>query len=281
MPFNATQEFPPDPPDGPGPDVQIFLHGLLMLSPDQNGACQVGVHRLSIQHKLSVEVRVKGTVPPDPPLLRIAGTLDSAGLKIGVDSAAPPGITKFVSDNGEFNRDDVNNDPRDFRWSIDLQTLDPLQPPMLLEKSGISPVITIKDGLLYTARQTNPLNVDVKLTKGGNLDKTLKSVARIIGANIYLKEEENLILTWFAEGKNQTLVIPRKKAADRPALIYIDNSPSLMPSGKPDHSEFAEYFKVIPNATPATKQFDVDFTLLGTNPQGTDRAPCMPAVIGG
>ena len=61
-----------------------------MLSPDQNGRqCQVGVHRLTVQHKLSVEVRVKGTVPPDPPLLRLAGTLDSAGLKIGIEPGLP------------------------------------------------------------------------------------------------------------------------------------------------------------------------------------------------
>lgn len=278
MPFNATQVFPSE---DPGPDVQIFLHGLLMLFPDQNGACQVGVHRLSVQHKLSVEVRAKGTVPPDPPLLRLAGTLDSAGLKISVDSEAPPGVSKFVTGNGEFDRDDQNNDPRDFRWSLDLQTLDPLQPPMLLEESGISPVITIKDGLLYTARQTNPLNVQVALTNVGNPDTPLMSVARIIGANIYLKEGENLILSWYGEGKDQFLAIPRKKALDRPALIYIDNSPSLMPSGRPDHSELAEYFKVISNATPATRRFDVDFQLVGTNPHGTDRAPCMPAVVGG
>ncbi len=278
MPFTATQVFPPE---DPGPDVQIFLHGLLMLFPDENGACKVGVHRLSVQHKLSVEVRVKGTIPPDPPLLRLAGTLDSAGLKIGVDSNAPPGVSKFVTGNGEFDRSDESNDIRDFRWSIDLQKLDPFQPPMELEKTGISPLITIKDGLLYTARRTNPLDVDVSLTNVASASTPLKSVARIIGANIYLKEGENLVLKWYGDGKDQTLAIPRKKAADRPALIYIDNSPSLMPSGRPDHSEFAEYFKVITNATPTTRQFDVDFQLLGNNPLGTDRAPCMPVVVGG
>jgi hypothetical protein len=277
MPFNTTQVFPPE---DPGPDVQIFLHGLLMLRPDQNGACQVGVHRLSVQHKLSVEVRVKGTIPPDPPLLRLAGTLDSAGLKIGIDSENPPGVSKFVIDDGEFDRDDQTNDPKDFRWSLDLQKLDPLQPPMLLEESGISPVITIEDGLLHTARQTNPLNVQVALTHVGNPDTPLKSVARIIGVNIYLQEGENLVLSWFGDGRDQTLTIPRKKAVDRPALIYIDNSPSLMPS-RTDHSELAEYFKVISNATPTTRRFNVDFQVLGTNPQGTDRAPCMPVVVGG
>ncbi|MDX6288731.1 MAG: hypothetical protein QOH42_530 [Blastocatellia bacterium] len=285
MPFNTTQAFPPD---DPGPDVQIFLHGLLMLSPNADSTvCEVGVHRLSIQHRLSVEVRVKGTVPPDPPLLRLAGTLDSAGLVIGVTTGdvvgdASHGVSKFVTSEGELDRDDPNNDPLDFRWSLDLQKLDPAQPPMMLMKSGISPSVKIMDGLFFTARRTNPADVEVKLTNVGNPDTPLTSVARIIGANIYLQAGENLVLTWFGDGDTKTLVIPKKKAVDRPALIYIDNSPSLMPS-QPDHSEFAEYFKVITNATAATRKFDVDFQLIGNGgiPHGTDRAPCMPAVVGG
>jgi hypothetical protein len=286
MPFNTTQVFPSE---EPGPDVQIFLHGLLLLRPDENSkVCEVGVHRLSLQHKLSVEVRVKGTVPPDPPLLRLAGTLDSAGLIIGVTTGdvvgdASLGVSKFVTDNGELDHDDPNNDERDFRWALDLQKLDPQQPPMLLMTRGISPTIKIMDGLFYTARRTNPSDVEVILTNVGNADRPLKSVARIIGANVYLKDGEQLILKWFGEGETKTLTIPKKKAIDRPALIYIDNSPALMPS-QPDHSEFAEYFKVITNTTAATRRFNVDFRLKGGNggvSHGTDRAPCMSAVVGG
>ena len=90
------------------------------------------------------------------------------------------------------------------------------------------------------------------------------------------------MLRWFGDGKEQVLVLPKKKATDRPALIYIDNSPALMPSGRPDHSEFVEYFKVITNATATTKQFDVVFDEpVGTTAHGTDRAPCMSVVVGG
>lgn len=288
MPFNTTPAFPPE---DPGPDVQIFLHGLLMLRPDQKGTvCEVGVHRLSLQHKLSVEVRVKGTVPPDPPLLRLAGTLDSDGLIIGVSTGnvvgdASHGVSKFISSAGELDRNDPSSNPSDFRWSLDLQKLDPKQPPMLVMDSGISPSIKIMDGLFFTARRTNPADVEVKLTNVGNPDIPLNSVARIIGANIYLQKGEQLMLKWFGEGETKTLILPKKKAIDRPALIYIDNSPALMPS-QPDHSEFAEYFKVITNATTATRQFDVAFQLIGNGvlggiPHGTDRAPCMPAVVGG
>lgn len=285
MPFNTTQVFPSD---DPGPDVQIFLHGLLMLRPGQNSqVCEVGVHRLSIQHRLSVEVRVRGTVPPDPPLLRLAGPLDSDGLTIGITTGdtvgdASRGVSKFVTDNGELDHNNQNNDERDFRWSLDLQKLDPQQPPMLLRTSGISPKIRIMDGLFYTARRTNPNDIEVRLTNVGNPDTPLASVARIVGANIYLNDGEHLVLQWFGDGQTETLALPKKKALDRPALIYIDNSPALMPD-QPDHSEFAEYFKVITNATEATRNFDVQFRLRGPDgvPHGTDRAPCMVAVVGG
>jgi hypothetical protein len=195
---------------------------------------------------------------------------------------ASHGVSKFVTNEGELDHDDPNSDPRDFRWSLDLQKLDPQQPPMRLMRSGISPTIRILDGLFFTARQTNPADLAVKLTNVGNPDKPLKTVARIIGANVYLQDGEQLILQWFAEGETKTLILPKKKAIDGPALIYIDNSPALMPS-QPDHSEFAEYFKVITNATDATKKFNIDFQLIGNGgvPHGTDRAPCMPAVVGG
>jgi hypothetical protein len=276
MPFKTMQTFPER-----APDVQMFFHGLLMLVPDSSGSqCQVGVHRLSVQHKLSVEVRVRGAEPPDPPLLRLGGTLDSQGLSIAVDPPTGNGVSKFVLAEGDLDRFDESNDEKDFRWSVDLQKLDPLQPPILIDQSGISPSIIIKDGLFYTARRTDPAIVNVKLTDPPNPETQLNRVARIIGANIYLDDGERVILKWFGDGSIQTLALPKAKEGNT-SLIYFDNSPSLMPSDKPDHSEFVEYFKVVTNATNATERFDLDFDLVGLAAHGTDRAPCMSVVVGG
>lgn len=276
MPFKTETTFPER-----APDVQMYFHGLLMLCPDSGGSqCQVGVHRLSVEHKLSVEVRVKRTEPPDPPLLRLGGTLDSQGLSIAIDPPTGRGVSKFVSAAGEFDRFDESNDEKDFRWSVDLQKLDPLQPPMSIEQSGISPSIVIRDGLFYTARRTNPESVNVRLVNPGNPVTPLNRVARLIGANIYLEDGERVVLRWFGDGKSQKLILP-KADSDHTAQIYFDNSPSLMPSDKPDHSEFVEYFRVVTNATNATKRFDLDFDFVGLAPHGTDRAPCMPAVVDG
>lgn len=275
MPFKVETTFPDR-----RPDVQIFFHGLLMLCPDDSGGqCRVGVHRLSVDHKLSVEVRVKGNEPPDPPLLRLGEILDREGLSITIPDSTR-GVRKFVTTTGELNRLDETNDEKDFRWSLDLQKLDSAQPKIELKESGISPSIVINDGLFYTARRTDPAKINVRLLDPPNPAKPLNRVARIIGANIYLEDGEQVVLEWFGDGEEQKLILP-KAQGDRTAVIYIDNSPALMPSGKPKHSEFVEYFKVVGNATAITRRFDLDFDLVGVAGAGTDRAPCMSVIVGG
>jgi hypothetical protein len=275
MPFKPMTAFPSG-----APDVQLFFHGLLLLCPDPTGSqCRIGVHRLSVEHRLSVDVRAKGTQLPDPPLLRLSGTLDSMGLTIAVAPETNSGVSMFVPTADPFVRSDPANDLQDFRWAIDLEQLDPAQPPMILKQSGISPGIVVKDGIFYTARITDPAKVETKLVGSGPNPIDLIRVARIIGANIYLQEGEKVVLTWFADGADQKLELP-KIDEDLNVVIYIDNSPSLMTTNKPTHSEFVEYFKVVTNATDATRSFDIDFTPHGTHPINSDAAPCMPGVVG-
>lgn len=271
MPFTAETTFPERPPD-----VQVFFHGLLMLIPESDGSeCRVGVHRLSVDHKLSVDVRIKDAEPPDPPLLRLRGPLDSTGLTIKVFPETEDGVRKFVKDENEFDRAAPSNHEKDFRWCVDLQTLEPGLPPLELDNTGISPLITVADGLFYTARLTDPSILRVQLNRPGG-PELLHRVARIIGANIYLEQDQKVILDWFAEGQNQVLELP-KIEGDRTAVIYIDNSPLLM-TGDTTHSEFVEYFKVITNVE---NQFDVEFQRIGPAGAGTDLAPCMSVPVGG
>ena len=273
MPFKPSLTFPAQ-----APDVQIFFHGLLMLCPDAGGTlCKVGVHRLSIEHKLSVSVRERNAEPPDPPLLRLSGPLDSTGLSIAIEPASGKGVSQFVPTPEPFDRTAQGNDEKDFRWSVDLEKLDPAQPPIILEQSGISPEIIIKDGIFFTAQLTDPAKLQVLLTSAGSADIDLHRVARLLGANIYLDFGQIVVLRWFADGKVQTLSLPGTQG-NRTFVVYIDNSPSLMPIGKPTHSEFIEYFKVVTNVA---RKFDLDFNLLQPSLHGSDLAPCMPTTVGG
>jgi hypothetical protein len=269
MPFKPVQAFP-----AAEPDVQVFFHGLLMLLPDADGRkCRVGVHRLSVEHRFTVDVRAKGSGLPDPPLLRLSGPLDSMGLSIAVEPENNNGVSMFVP-TPEFDRL-AHNDLQDFRWSIDLETLDPAQPQMVIEQSGISPSVMMENGLFFTARVTDPSKVEVRLEEIGGEAVNFNRVAGIIGSNIYLQDMERVVLRWFADGQVQQLNLP-KTDSHHTVVIYIDNSPSLMMG--PPHSEFVEYFKVIQNPT---KRFDLTFRPLEPHPTNTDAAPCMPVVVGG
>ena len=163
MPFISQSTFPQR-----APDVQVFFHGLLMLIPNADGTCQVGVHRLTIDHQLSVGVRIRGTEAPDPPLLRLSGPLDSSGLKIRVFPETQIGVKKFEKDQNALDQsapliapeNPNGNDPRDFRWCVDLKTQEPL-PSLEINPPGINPCITLTDGLLHAARLTDPSIVKV------------------------------------------------------------------------------------------------------------------------
>ncbi|HVQ35886.1 MAG TPA: hypothetical protein VMS31_00030 [Pyrinomonadaceae bacterium] len=278
MPFKSTQTLPQR-----NPDVQMFFHGLLMLCPNADGSmCEIGVHRLSVEHRLSISVREKSSEAPDPPLLRLSGTLDSTGLTIEVIPTSD-GVSQFVPTSDLFDRFSENNDPKDFRWAIDLDQLDPASGPIKLIQSAIQPSIKVMDGLFHTARLTNPETIEVELTEVGHQPINLNSVAQLVGANIYLEEGQRVKLTWFGEGRTRTLELPRSNGT-KTFVIYIDNSQSLMLADRnatepePTHSEFVEYYKAVQSPT---RTFDLDFDEVGDDVSNTDAAPCMVVVVGG
>jgi hypothetical protein len=198
------------------------------------------------------------------------------GLTIGIEPERNDGVSMFVPTSEPFDRS-ANNDSQDFRWSIDLEKLDPAQPPMILERSGISPGVTINDGIFFSARLTDPSKIEVNLLEENAASRPFNRVAGIIGSNIYLQPGEKVVLRWFADGRKQSLELP-KTEDNTTIVIYIDNSPSLM-TGTPTHSEFVEYFKVVTNVS---RRFDIDFNEIGPpHTTNTDSAPCMPVTVGG
>lgn len=275
MPFKSSTTFPAG-----EPDAQVFFHGLLLLHPESDGNhCDVGVHRLSPGHVFSLEVRVRQAEPPDPVLLRLSGLLKGSGLSIEIDPPTNEGVKKFVPTADPFDRDSNNNDARDFRWSVDLERLDPQQPALVLDDGGIHPGIIVKDGLFFAARLTDPSVVQVQLISPTNQPEAFRRVASVIGANIYLPKDSRLVLKWSEDDADQSLVLAKPEAGTSYS-IYVDNSPALMTNGQPTHSEFLEYYRVIQNVPPQ-KQFDMTFAVQGLQPNSNDRAPCMSIIIGG
>jgi len=278
----------------------------MIIQPDGDGSCEVFVHRSASAHQLTIEVRRKRTDRPDEVMMRHVGALafvgpDDAqdppihgliirkvtegpkGIKMYTGAAAQPrgeeslllavnmGAAPFHNGNPAVDPDLVTNNPRR------LLDIDPL--------AG-RPSIFIDDGIFHTAAKTRD-GLALSLKQRGMADVALEPFAALIGANIYLEDEEILALTWRNQGKLETL--PLTKPADGVSYeIYIVNDPlyendSITNTAlDPKHDEFAEYYKVL-TAVPTNKQFRLEVKkAVPAGPpieRGTTMIPCMTIIV--
>jgi hypothetical protein len=287
MPFRTTDTLPES------PSVVIFFHGLLLLQPDGNH-CQVGVHRRSERHRLTVAVRVKRPPRPDVILARIIDLLEPPGLSIAVGHPTATGVSKFIySEDCDITKPGGHDN--DFRRIVDLQDPKVFHGRQLNTKEdGISPGIHLAEGTLYTAQKTDNRKVKIRREGGGKKPLKLDSIASIVGANIYLPEKSAVVMKWQQGGIPQTLSLSKADlSAGIHYEIYIDNSPLFEdPTHRPTHYELEEYYKVIENVRqpdqfeikPEPPEKLIDSVAGGSakfDNRGSARVPCMPITLGG
>jgi hypothetical protein len=302
MPFRVKETLPPS------PTVQIFFSGLILLLPDSTGsACDVAIHRRSPEHHLTIEVREKmrgavGTTT-DRIIMRHVGPLEFDAL-INVPSAIE-GVRKYIPTES-FDRAATGPEPHpnDFRWIIDLASDTEFHGPTLnrdrIDNAGVNPHIRITDGVFYTARKTDPTEVKITRKKGRKLDNEtqgpilpdlpLRSIAAIIGANIYLNDTNKMELTWRENGERRTLRLSKPPAASAVDHyeIYIINDPLFTDPTQqfPTHDEFEEFYKVVDVFKSARFALAVEMITQGGGGApppslGTPTIPCMPITHGG
>jgi hypothetical protein len=144
------------------------------------------------------------------------------------------------------------------------------------------PSILLNDGIVYTAAKIQP-GLILTLKQRGKPDRVLQPFASLIGANLYLNEDEKVLLTWRNLGKLEQLILKRP-AADVSYEIYIVNDPLYEndtitnPALNPKHDEFAEYYKLF-TAVPTNEQFRLEVKPDLNVPvveRGSTMIPCMP-----
>jgi hypothetical protein len=290
MPYHDSPELPDY------PAVKIFLQGQLILEPQDDFTCDIGVNRCSPKHELSIEVRQKMKDPdsPDITLMRQLGKLEPSGVEIDLEPTSADGVKRFVP-SIQFSRDpNANADGRDFRWLVDLPSAEFHDVEVVVNGNDTEPNVKIKDGIFYTALRTDPAVVTVTRTGGDKRDLDLHRVASLVGVNIYLPDDTvKFKLTWTQNGerKNMTLARPTASSGIKCYEIRINNDPAYV---DPDldlatHQELKEYYKAIDGLFVDELQTDFKrFELLFGKPQGespqpndlgTPTIPCMP--IGG
>lgn len=274
MPFTQVEAMPNKPPT-----VRIFMTGQLMLQPNaESDACEVFVNRSAPNHHLTIEVREKRNDQPDAILMRHYGPLAYRDMNPPVEGLLiarnPAGSVSMYtgrwSKYGDSLAAAIDLRSEEFHASNELR----------IDLEAARPSIMIEDGIFHTAAKTSD-KLRMRLTRGKE-QREMPPFATLIGANIYLEDDESLNLSWREMGIKKTLSL--MKSNDGATYeIYIINDPLFEnPETAKAHDELAEYYKVLPTvSTHERLKLDVAFPQTAPADRGTSRTPCMPVVVSG
>lgn len=289
----------------PDPVVKIFLQGQLILEPQADKTCDIGVNRSATKHEFSFELRQRMVDPiPDVVIMRILGEIELPDVKIGLKAPAGDGVTgkgaKRLIPTEEFERAETD-DPQDFRWLVDLSSKEFHNANVDINGNDTEPSITIMDGIFYTAQRTDPKVVTVHTVQKAEdatgaelvITEPLNRIASLMGVNIYLPDDGSakFKLKWTQNGVKETLILdkPTAESGIKHYELRINNDgPFVNPehADPPAHKELREYYKVIDRVGTAEAAF-IPFELLFEKPGstielsnlGSPTIPCMP--VGG
>lgn len=259
MPFTSISKTGPA---GREPDVKIFFHGLLLLRSEDGKTCEAGVNHAGFRHVLSVEARTKTPNRPDVIHMRHFGNLNfrQPGMSIQITGAGPdPNAFKFVS---SAQIDHANGDSapeEDFRWIINLEGGLFHGDEITSTVFGTQHVIRLEGGeyYFYTARRARP-GLKFERKGGGKKDKTFRRIGSVIGARVFLNDNQSVVMRWSDGVQEDECVLTLSKPQSGVSHeIYIENSPLYEPPttlrNRPRHSELLEYYKVIPGIIGAAR----------------------------
>lgn len=286
----------------PDPVVKIFLQGQLILEPQADKTCDIGVNRSATKHEFSFELRQRMVDPiPDVVIMRILGEIELPDVKIGLKAPAGDGVTgkgaKRLIPTEEFERAETD-DPQDFRWLVDLSSKEFHNAEVVINGNDTQPNIKIKDGIFYTAQRTDPdvvtvNSVETAVDSTGNVlalpGVPLNRIASLMGVNIYLDDASaKFKMTWTQNGEKKEIVLEKPPVGSniKHYEIRIINDPPFIANDEaPKHQELREYYKAIEMVRNEDGErtnflpFELEFVQGATPPLGSPTIPCMP--VGG
>jgi hypothetical protein len=133
-------------------------------------------------------------------------------------------------------------------------------------------VVTLTDGLLFTATPTQPSKIAVMLRRPNGRRKHLNRIAAEIGVFIQLAAMQSVTLKW----TDQTLTLEKGGGSGQGYLIEIDNGPV----NETDHDDFEAYYDLgIDTSQP---HFGMDFyRRIGVEAGDNVDSPCMSGTLDG
>jgi hypothetical protein len=169
------------------PTIKLAFTGLLAFCFDNDRrTCQVGILRGVPDHNLTFKVfKVSTESKKEFDFTAKARVRD---VFLNVNKAENKGVELYK--NGPFTRDDTD-DPNDFRWLVDIEGQEFHGESLGVEPGILTPSFFVDDGLFYSAF-LSPADI----MRNGEFEQRDTSVATVIGANIYLAEGEEALLSF-------------------------------------------------------------------------------------
>lgn len=262
-----------------GADVVLAFHGLMCLCNHNNGFCEVGILNTDQgSHDLGIYIFEvdAGFNPPASlrfqeirrifPVITAGETGDSFRDIVDIRAFKPrPGFNgvKFFMPPGT-----PLTDRSDFRFITDLEGpgfYDGLKVGKNHEALG--PRLRVRDGVFYTLCKTRRL---FHLEEGGTRHET-RSIARIVGANIYLdRTRPNPGTVTLKVNGREPITLP--SAEGKKNFVLIDNS---CPEDvcDPVNGDFDLYFDVL---TPPDGRNEITLKPSPITGSGPTEGPCDP-----
>ncbi len=270
MPFNTTTTHPLT----AAAKVTVEFKGLLLLKPDGNNGCEIGIHRFSSTHMFQVILIVR---KPEraPTLVRLVTGPLTRPFAINVTPPPCMGVQAFAPTPEPFDRSNPNrtNNNLDFRWAINMRT----PHPNADFNDGAHPVATMNAGILYTPTLSRT-SLDPRLVPAPTTADTpqirLRRFSANLAAAICLPADGQVDLSWEESGE---LKLPRPSDPEETTYtISLLNEPPAF--GLSSHDELDLYYSVLQvNGEPIlAPRYHLDLNL--GNPS-TDEIPCMPIVL--
>ena len=275
MSFSITNTEP-----STNPKVTLMFSGLLVAQPaTTDKVCEIGVHKFDKGHLFQVKLMIKKTNRPPVLVSLLSGPLLSGfELRLIRDpdlTSGPepdPNFEAFAK--GGFDRTPANSHPLDHQWAINLRS----KHANARFNDGAKPVVTVRNGVLYTPSLTHP-SLAPKLTRPGTADDLLLQIATRLAVSIEPPADTKVQFKGFDLGAEFNLLLPRNQDDDDPdvtyTLFFTNEPPTLLTE---PHDEFALYYRIFEDATnpgntiPPPQRFRLEFAS-GTS---TDEIPCNP-----
>lgn len=266
MSFNTTTNAP-----ATNAKVTVKFAGLMLLKPNENNGCDIGIHRLSETHALQVILVVSKPDRP-PSLVRLVTGALTEPFAIKVDQDPSPGVKAFTRGPEPFDRSSARNNELDFRWAINMQQLH----QGVDFDGGARPVATLNAGTLYTSNLT--LTELTPELVNESKRTPLPRFSADLAAAIDLPNGGTVELSWSVEeGERLTLSLPRRSDPARTTYtVTLLNDPPVV--NALSHDELSQYYQVLEIAgqrIPAENQYHIAYR----GEPNTDEIPCMPVIL--